>query len=104
MYYNLYHQEACQFSIFMNNALVPGSTIGSPTGSSQNSCTIIFQITAADVAGSPTEQSPTGFAAKLNVRNHTSFTPIVTLNGLTGSGYVSPQIVATITVFCLRTL
>jgi hypothetical protein len=100
VYYNLYHQEACQFTIFKNNVVLPGTTIGSPTGSSQNSSAVIFQLTDADFI-SPTDLSPTGFAAKLQVVNHISYIPLVTLNGLTGSGSASPQITATVTIFKL---
>jgi len=100
MYYNLYHQEACQFAIFNNNVVLPGTTIGSPTGSSQNSAAVIFQLTDADFI-SPTDLSPTGFAAKLQVVNHTSYVPLVTLNGLTGSGSATPQTTATVTIFKL---
>jgi hypothetical protein len=32
--------------------------------------------------------------AELNFRNHTSFAPIITLNGQSGSGSATPQIVA----------
>jgi hypothetical protein len=97
----LCHQEPCQFSVFKNDALLPGTTVGSPTGSSQNSGTSIFYISPADIAVSPTGLSPSGFAAKLQVVNHTSFVPLVTLNGLAGSGSVSPQMVASITLFKL---
>jgi hypothetical protein len=100
MYYNLYHQEPCQFTIFKNNVVLRGTTIGSPTGSSQNSAAIIFQLTDDDLV-SPTDLSPSGFAAKIQVTNHTSYVTSVTLNGLSGSGSVSPQITATVTIFKL---
>jgi hypothetical protein len=103
MYYNLYHQEPCQFTIFKNNVVLPGTTIGSPTGSSQNSASIIFQLTEDDLV-SPTDLSPSGFAAKLQVTNYSSFAPAITLNGLTGSGSASPQITATVTIFKLANL
>jgi hypothetical protein len=103
MYYNLYHQEPCQFTIFKNNVVLPGTTIGSPTGSSQNSASIIFQLTDADIV-SPTDLSPSGFAAKLQVTNYASFAPIVLLNGLSGSGSATPQITATVTIFKLANL
>jgi hypothetical protein len=97
----LCHQEPCQFSIFMNGALLPGTTVGSPTGTSQNTLTAIVYISPSDVLGTPTVLSPTGFAAKLNVVNHTSFVPFVTLNGLGGSGSASPQMVASMVIFLL---
>jgi hypothetical protein len=103
MYYNLYHQEPCQFTIFKNNTVLPGTTIGSPTGSSQNSATVIFILTDDDLI-SLTDLSPTGFAAKLEIRNYISFVPAVTLNGLGGSGSATPQTTANVTIFKLASL
>jgi hypothetical protein len=103
MYYNLYHQEPCQFTIFKNNTVLPGTTIGSPTGSSQNSATVIFILTDDDLI-SLTDLSPTGFAAKLEIRNYISFVPVVTLNGLGGSGSATPQTTANVTIFKLASL
>lgn len=97
----LCHQEPCQFTIFMNGAVVPGTTVGSPTGSSQNKLTAIIYISPSDVLVSPTLLSPTGFAAKLNIVNHTSYVPFVTLNGVGGSGSVTPQMVASMVIFLL---
>jgi len=97
----LCHQEPCQFTVFMNGVPVPGTTVGSPTGSSQNKLTGIIYISPSDVLASPTLLSPTGFAAKLNVVNHTSFVPYVTLNGVGGSGSVTPQMVASMVLFLL---
>jgi hypothetical protein len=97
---NLYHQEACQFALFMNGVPVPGTTHGSPTGASQNSSVSIIEITPADFT-TPVSQSPSGFAAALEIVNHTSYVPVVTLNGLTGSGSASPQVTANVTIFLL---
>jgi hypothetical protein len=102
IYTNVYHQEACQFTIFMNGAVVAGSTIGSPTGSSQNSTGLMMYIDATDLT-TPTLLSPLGFAAAITLVNHTSFVPIITLNGLTGSGSATPQVVATLTMLLLKT-
>ena len=99
---NLFHIEPCQFSLFLNNNLVSGTVIGSPTGSSQNSLTIIIEITAEDVMVTETSESPTGFAALLQVKNHTSFPLLgVVLNGHSGSGSEVDQINAIFTVFLL---
>lgn len=101
MYFNLYHNEPCQFSVFLNGAVLPGSAaFGSPTAASQNSGTLIFLLSPADFT-SATPLSPSGFAAKIQIVNHTSFVPFVTLNGLTGSGSVAPQTTATTTIFLL---
>ena len=58
--------------------IVFGDVIGSPAGSSQNSSALIFSITAADLI-EPYSGAPGGFAARLEVRNHPSFIPTVTV-------------------------
>ena len=100
MFYNLYHIEPCQFSVFKNGILLPFTTIGSPTGSAQNSTVIIFEIKTIDFT-TPTFLSPSGFACDIQVVNHTSFVPLVLLNGSSGSGNANPQIRATVTMFLL---
>ena len=101
IYTNLYHQESCQFSLFMNGNIITGSTIGSPTGSSQNSTGLIVKIEPSDLI-TPLPVSPFTPSAQIDVRNHTSFIPVVTLNGLSGSGSASPQITATLVIFLLK--
>jgi len=101
IYFNIYHQEACQFSTFLNNNLIPGTIVGSPTGSAQNSSSSIFYIAPADILYLTTPFSPIGTAAVVNFRNHTSFAPVIHLNGQSGSGSASPQIVATSVIFKL---
>jgi hypothetical protein len=101
MYFNIYHQEACQFSTFLNNNLIPGTIVGSPTGSAQNSSSAIFYISPTDILYLTTPFSPIGTAAVVNFRNHTSFAPVIHLNGQSGSGSASPQIVATSVIFKL---
>jgi hypothetical protein len=101
VYFNIYHQEACQFSLFLNNNLVQGSIVGSPTGSAQNSSSAIVYISPSDILYYSTPFSTIGTAAVLNYRNHTSFAPVIHLNGQSGSGSASPQIVATTVVFKL---
>lgn len=101
VYFNLYHNEPCQFSVFLNGSVLPGTAaVGSPTAGSQNSGGFIFLLSPSDFT-SLTFLSPTGFAAKIQIVNHTSFVPFVTLNGLTGSGSVTPQLTATATIFLL---
>jgi hypothetical protein len=98
IYFNIHHHEPCQFAIFLNENVTLNSVVGSPTGSSQNSSSIILHITAADVLVIPTSLSPTGFAASVNFRNHTSYAPTITLDGQSGSGSASPQPVATVVI------
>jgi len=105
IYTNLYHQEACQFSLFLNGVVVTGSTIGSPTGASQNSTSLIIAVNPGDISTPvSTSISPTGFAAVFELKNHTSFVPVITLNGIGGSGSALPQVTATITLFLLKEL
>jgi hypothetical protein len=98
MYFNLCHNEPCQFALFLNNNVVVGTITGSPTGAAQNSNMSIFAIDLSAVSVNPCPISPTGFAALIQVRNHTSYVPFVTLNGVEGSGSASPQMVANLTV------
>jgi len=53
------------------------------------------------VAVSPTGLSPSGFAAKIQLVNHTSYVPFVTLDGTTGSGSAIPQTRAALSMFKL---
>jgi len=104
LYFNLCHREACQFSLFLNNSLVSGTITGSPTGSSQNSAMCIFIVDLSAVALTPCDISPTGFAALVQLRNHSSYVPFVTLDGVEGSGSATPQMVANITLDLIKTL
>jgi hypothetical protein len=95
MYFNIYHLEACQFALFKNAIKVMASTIGSPTGSSQNSTMIIMRIDEADLIHEVPDH-PGVFGAIINLRNHTSYVPFVTLAGPSGSGSAINQISATL--------
>jgi hypothetical protein len=101
LYTNLYHIQACQFSLFKNAIVVPGGVIGSPTGSSQNSSALIFEITAAEINQSYSG-APGGLACNLQILNHTSFIPSIKLNGSDGSGSAPNQVCATVTVVLLK--
>ena len=99
VYYNLYHQQPCQFSLFKNGTVINGSTINSSTGSSQNSSFIIIRIDSSDfICDEPL--SHTGLAAKIELVNHTSTVPNIQLVVLNG-GTAKPQVVATITAVLL---
>ena len=101
VYFNIYHQEPCQFTIFKNSVPVPGTTVGSPTGAAQNSSAVIIDLQPIDVLVNPYPFSPTGFAASIQFVNHTSYAPVINLNGQSGSGSAQPQIVATAVIFRL---
>jgi hypothetical protein len=92
VYYNLHHQQPCQFSLFKNGVVINGST----TGSLQNSSFLIIRIDSSDfICTEPL--SPTGRAVKIEVVNHTPDVPniqLVVLNGET-------PVVSTISVVLL---
>jgi hypothetical protein len=99
--FTLYHIEPCQFSIFINGAPETGTITGSATGASVCTLAHIIYLSPADVAVSPTALSPTGFAAKIQLVNHTSFAPAITLDSSTGSGSATPQTRAALSMFKL---
>lgn len=102
VYTNIYHIEACQFFLYKNkNTIVPGSTIGSLTGSCQNSCLVIVQISEDDIC-IDCPYAPNGKACILEVYNNTPYIPFVTLYDISGLGYTNPQINATLTLFLLK--
>jgi hypothetical protein len=80
---------------------VPGTTFSSPTGATQSALTLIFYIDASDMI-SATPLSPSGFACKLQLTNHTSYAPIITLNGVSGAGSAEPDIVANLSLILLK--
>ena len=104
LYFNIYHTEPCQFTIFKNNFVVDGSIVGSPTGSSQNAVTVIVKIEETDLEFYPTTLSPSGLACVLQFRNFISFSAQVLLNGQTGSGFATPQITAVVVMHKLSSL
>ena len=98
----LHHKEPCQFSIIKNDVVVvPGGIFSSPTGSSQSLCSLITYIDVSDMI-SPTSLSPSGFACKVQLRNHSSYVPIVSLDGVTGAGSAEPDINCSITLILLK--
>jgi hypothetical protein len=98
---NLHHTEPCQFAIFKNAATVVSSIFSSPTGATQNSHTVIVDILPEDITQS-TPLSPSGLACRLELVNHTSFAPIININGVAGGGSAFPDSTATLTVILLR--
>lgn len=106
VYTNLFHLEPCQFTLFKNNIMVPGSVIGSPTGASQNSTLVIIQVLPSDLNQQIPENLPGAppLGCNIQVRNHTSFVTIVTLNGSGGSGTAPNQITAVLTILQLQAL
>ena len=71
VYVNLYHIEGCQFSLYKNStSLVPGSTIGSISGTTQNSSSLILYINDNDMIYQ-TPLSPNGYACSIELVNNT---------------------------------
>ena len=82
---------------------VNGGVFSSPTGATQTAATLILKIEETDMITS-TPFSPTGFACKLEVKNHTSYAPIISLNGTSGAGSAVPDVVASINIILLKPL
>jgi hypothetical protein len=51
---------------------------------------------------SPTALSPSGFACKVQLRNHTSYVPIVSLDGTSGAGSALPDMTTSLTLILLK--
>jgi hypothetical protein len=98
----LHHKEPCQFSIMKNDiVVVPGGIFSSPTGSTQSHCNLIMYIDESEMI-SPTALSPSGFACKVQLRNHTSYVPVVSLDGTSGAGSAEPDINCSISLILLK--
>lgn len=100
VYTNIYHIESCQFSLYKNNDIILGSTIGSMAGACQNSSICIVQITDADIS-MPYTGSPTGTACVLQLLNNTPYIQSVSLYDSSSLGYTISQIVASFSLFFL---
>ena len=99
---NLHHKEPCQFSIMKNDiVVVPGGIFSSPTGSTQSSCSLIMYVDESDII-STTSLSPSGLACKIQLRNHTSYVPIVSLDGTSGAGSATPDINCSMSLVLLK--
>jgi len=83
--FHIFHLEPAQVAVFKNDNVVTGSVSGDQVAQTNLSYSMLIEIFEADFV-SPTELSPFGLAAKLNIRNHTSYAPFVTLDGHLGTG------------------
>jgi len=102
VYINLYHIEGCQFSLYKNStSIIPGSTIGSLSGTTQNSSSLILQINNSDMIYQ-TGLSPSGYACNIELINITPFVQSITLYDASSVGFTIPQINATISIFFLH--
>jgi hypothetical protein len=99
---SIHHQEPCQFSIVKNDVgIVPGGIFSSPTGATQSSLTMIVYIDPADLS-TPTPLSPFGVACKIQVKNHTSYAPVIHLDGSSGAGSAEPDSTTMLTLVLLK--
>lgn len=102
VYYSLYTAEPCQFSLSKNDSLViPGSTIGSVIGSSQNTHMFVVQITSDDLNVETGLETPK-VACKLQLINNTTSTSSITLIDATGSNNILPQVSASMNMYLLQ--
>jgi hypothetical protein len=102
VYINLYHIEGCQFSLYKNStSIIPGSTIGSLSGTTQNSSSLILEINDSDMIYQ-TGLSPSGYACNIELINITPFVQSITLYDASSVGFTIPQINATISIFFLH--
>ena len=79
----IYHEFSVQLGLFINGVLYPGSVVGEAASTSNILVQNIIEIEAADLL--PNTDSPTGVAAVVQIRNHSSFIPLL-LDGRLGSG------------------
>jgi len=86
----------------MKNDVFPvtAGTFASPTGATQSTTSIIMNLLPEDII-TETLFSPSGFGCKLQMKNHTSYVPVVALDGTSGGGSAVPDIVANLTAILL---
>jgi hypothetical protein len=98
----LHHKEPCQFAVMKNDiVVVPGGIFSSPTGSTQATTSLIMYVDVSDLI-SPTPLSPSGFACKVQLKNHTSYVPVVSLDGTSGAGSAEPDINCYLSLILLK--
>jgi hypothetical protein len=97
--YNVCSLQSYKFSLFKNGDIVSGSTINYIAGFTQNSARVVMFVNKSDMSY-PTSVSPTGFAAKIEVVNHTPTIPHVRIMNLDTTD-TAPQLVSTISISLL---
>ena len=101
--YHIFHLEPLQNAIFMNNVIVTGSIIGDQLSATVASNTVLLTVNDSDLT-EPTSLSPTGFAALIQIRNHSSYAPLIHIDGHAGSGSQIGQSNLNLVIFLLRAL
>ena len=96
----IHHKEPCQFSLIKNNVfVVNGGIFSSSLENAHLTTTLLFQIESTDMITAST-LSPTGMACKLQLKNHISNSPTVSIQP-TGAGIAIPESLASITLLLL---
>lgn len=100
--FHVYHIEGCQFSLVKNNsAIVPGSTVGTITGSSQCSNTFIMDISSSDFL-TPTGLIPYNMGCKLELVNQTQYIPNITLYDASSLNYTVPLVNVNLSLYQIQ--
>jgi hypothetical protein len=98
------HTEPCQFGIIKNGIFsVDGGLFSYVSGATHNTSSLILHIQESDLI-SANSFSPTGFACKLEIKNHTSYAPTISLNAANSAGSASPEVVASFSVILLKSV
>jgi len=85
VHYHLFHLEPAQFALFLNDNYYEDSVVTNQSSASILSHSFLLTINEEDLI--PTS-SPFGTAAKVTIKNHTSYPPLgVSVDGHTGTGY-----------------
>lgn len=89
LFTQIYSLNGCQFSITKNDSVVPGSTVGTLTGSTLNTGSVFCEITDADII--PYVGAPTGVACKFELVNTGGGYNSVLLYDASGIGFSIAQ-------------
>ena len=95
----VFHEFACQVAGFLNGVLIPGTVVGEAATTSVILTHTIIAIYPEDLL--PNSDSPTGFGAVFEIKNHSSYITPITLNGREGSGSDLTQVNASVVVLQL---
>jgi hypothetical protein len=95
----LFHEYAIQTGLFLNGVLLVGSVMGEPATTAMAIVQYILPVHLADLL--PNTDSPTGVAAVLQIRNHSSYITPIILNGREGSGSDLTQVNASMMIIQL---
>jgi|LauGreDrversion4_2_1035121.scaffolds.fasta_scaffold04004_5 hypothetical protein len=96
----IHHKEPGQFSLIKNNVfVVNGGIFTSSLANSHITTTLLFQIEPSDII-TATDLSPTGFACNIQLKNHISNTPTVSIEQ-SNPGLAIPNSLASITLLLL---